>query len=145
MRLAFLALLLSGLAALAAPQTVDVAHLHRHGFAVVSNVFRADEIAALRRTIVNALGSGEVRHLERHPAGNATEAYLAARAFATIPDFAKVPQLDMVTALIHDPRVHGVLRQVFGGSNYRFTSHNDVCNLFVTPVTLLCNTCHCPM
>jgi hypothetical protein len=66
------------------------------------------------------------------PSGNATEAYLAARATATIPDFVNVPQLDMVTALIHDPRVHGVLTQVFGGSNYRFTSHNDVCLCYVT-------------
>ncbi|KAJ1637149.1 hypothetical protein T492DRAFT_954148 [Pavlovales sp. CCMP2436] len=121
-----LVLLLSRIAA-SRSRSVDVAHLHRHGFTVVTNVFSEDEIAALRRTIVNALGSGEVRHLSVHPRGNATKAYLRARgAEASIPDFVKVPQLDMVTALIQDPRIHAVLRQVFDGSDYRFASHSGI-------------------
>jgi ectoine hydroxylase-related dioxygenase (phytanoyl-CoA dioxygenase family) len=111
----------------AASLRVDVDHFKRHGFAVIPDVFDADEIGAFRAAILRQLGSGLLPHTAAHPAGNATAAFASGAAATSIADFASLRGFELVTSLIVDPRIHAVLAQVFGGAEaYRFCSHNGI-------------------
>jgi len=44
----------------------------------------------------------------------------------TIPDFIKIPSLAPVTAMKANPKLEAVLKELFGGDDYRFCAHNDI-------------------
>lgn len=77
----------------------------REGFVVVADVFTADEIQTSRQEIESL-----------HSDGSAV----------SVVDFVGRDLLPRTSALRDSPRLHTVLRQIFGGDDYRFCGHNDI-------------------
>ena len=44
----------------------------------------------------------------------------------TIPDFIKYPEFNLLSKTKDNNKIHGVLKEIFGGNNYRFCGHNDI-------------------
>ena len=77
----------------------------RDGFVVLPNVFTSNELATCRGEILN------------HAKG---------RTNASIVDFVGRGILPCTEALKDSPALQRALRRLFGGSNFRYCSHNDV-------------------
>ena len=103
----------------AAAPYVNTSKFEADGYVIVDNVFSPEHIDAIRERVL---------WLKMNESSQFKPWYIpsAADPGSTIPNFMARPTFSFMHGLPSHPALHKVLKTVFGGSRYRYCSHNDI-------------------
>ena len=99
--------------------SVNTSHFHHHGYVIVDDVFASEYIDWMRQKILQ-LQANESTHFKPWFVPESVDPGV------TIPNFLARPSFNFMHDLPSAPQLLAVLRTVFGGSRFRYCSHNDI-------------------
>jgi len=99
--------------------SINTTQFHHEGYVIVDDVFSPEDVDIMRSKILK-LQSNESSHF--------TPWYIptALDPGVTIPNFMARSSFNFMHDLPSSPQLQHVLRAVFGGSRFRYCSHNDI-------------------
>lgn len=88
-----------------------IENYRKNGFLLVKNIFTQSEIQEFKDEILTFSKNNKM---------------IQNAGGITIPDFIKYKDLRKTGEIKNHKQIHKVLREIFGGDNYRYCSHNDI-------------------